>query len=91
MAASKFAISSNYKRYRVHALAKAWHHIPFGQVIFAGPQAHVSFACCSVWHAASAFAEALCLAPFASAKPTDMAVASNTITKAFSMVASSLG
>ena len=28
-------------------LAKAWHHIPFGHTVFAGPQAQVSFVCCS--------------------------------------------
>jgi hypothetical protein len=38
----------DWTRYRVHALEKAWHHIPFWQAAFAGPQAQLSFACCSV-------------------------------------------
>jgi hypothetical protein len=60
-------------------------------VIFAGPQAHVVFTCCSVVHGASeAFSGAFALCPFASAKPTDMAVASNTMTNVLSMVSSSL-
>jgi hypothetical protein len=35
---------ADYTRYRVHALAKAWHHIPCGHGIFAGPQAQFAFA-----------------------------------------------
>jgi hypothetical protein len=35
-------------RYRVHAFVKAWHHIPLWHGVFAGPQAHVAFVCCSV-------------------------------------------
>jgi hypothetical protein len=33
--------------YGLQMLAKAWHHIPFGHTVFAGPQAQVSFVCCS--------------------------------------------
>ena len=59
------------------------------QVIFAGPQAHVAVTRCSVAHGASeALAGALC--PFASANPTDMAVASNAMANVLSMVSSSL-
>jgi len=73
----------------VHALVKAWHHIPVWHNVFAGPQAHVAFVCCSVWQYDGAFCLDIC--PFAWAKPTDMAVASNAIAKIFSMVSSSLG
>jgi hypothetical protein len=38
------ALCADCARYRVHALVKAWHHIPFWHAIFAGPQAHVAFA-----------------------------------------------
>jgi hypothetical protein len=73
----------------VQAFVKAWHHIPFGHTVFAGPQAHGAFVCCSVWqYASEAFGAFLC--PFASAKPTDMEVASNAIAKVLSMVCSSL-
>jgi hypothetical protein len=81
---------SDCTRYGVQALVKAWQYIPFWHVIFAGPQAHVAFVCCSVWQYDRAFGAALCLCPFASAKPTDMAVTSNAIAKVFSMVCSSL-
>ena len=33
--------------YGLQMLAKAWPHIPFGHTVFAGPQAQVSFVCCS--------------------------------------------
>ena len=76
-------------RYGVHALVKAWQYIPFWHAVFAGPQAHAAFVCCSVWqYASEAFGAFLC--PFASAKPTDMEIASNTIAKVLSMVCSSL-
>jgi hypothetical protein len=84
----QLAPMTDYTTYRVHALVKAWHHIPFWQAIFAGPQAQLSLACCSVWHGERAFGLAIC--PFAPATPTDMAVASNATATVFSMVASSL-
>ena len=75
--------------YGLQMLAKAWPHIPFGHTVFAGPQAHVAVTFCSVAHGASeALAGALC--PFASANPTDMAVASNAMANVLSMVSSSL-
>jgi len=85
----QLAPRAGFARYGVQLFVKAWQYIPAGQVIFAGPQAQVAFACCSVWHCASeAFGGALC--PFASAKPADMAVASNAMAKVLSMVFSSL-
>ena len=48
MAASKLALCADYTRYRVQALTKPWHHCPFWHNVFAGPQVHVAFACCSV-------------------------------------------
>jgi hypothetical protein len=67
---------------------KAWQYIPFGHTVFAGPQAHVSFACSSVEHGDRAFGLAIC--PFASAQPTDMESASTATAKILSMVIPSL-
>jgi hypothetical protein len=61
--------------YGLQVLAKAWHHIPFGHTVFAGPQAQVSFVCCSFWQYGRVFGLAIC--PFASANPTDIAIASS--------------
>jgi hypothetical protein len=71
--------------YGLHTLDGKWQNIPFAQTVFAGPQAHVSAAGCS------ALQDILggCLAagrPFASAKPTDMAIARTAIAKVFSML-----
>jgi hypothetical protein len=66
---------------------KVWQNIPFGHIIFPGPQRHVAFVCCSISQG-GAFGDAL--APFASAEPTDMAVASNATAKVFNMISSSL-
>jgi hypothetical protein len=71
----------------VQAFVKPWHHCPFSHTFFAGPQAHFALACCSVWQVGRAFD----LAPFASAKPADMVVASKAIAKILSIVSSSLG
>jgi hypothetical protein len=80
---SKLAPLASWTRYRVHAFAKAWQYIPAAQVTFAGPQAHVAFACCSVRHGDRV---GLAICPFASASPTDMAVASSAIEKVLNMI-----
>jgi hypothetical protein len=67
---------------------KVWQNIPFGHIILPGPQRHVAFVCCSISQGGGAFGGAL--VPFASAKPTDMAVTSNATAKVFSMISSSL-
>jgi hypothetical protein len=63
---------------------KAWHHIPFWQVIFAGPQAHVAAAGRSVSHGDRGF----CICPLAWAIPTDIPIASTTTVKALNIVPS---
>jgi hypothetical protein len=70
-----------FARYRMQAFMKAWQYAPAGQVIFAGPQAHVAVTRCSVAHGDRAFGLA-----FASATPTDVAVASSAIAKILNMV-----
>jgi hypothetical protein len=75
--------------YGLHTLPMKWQKYPLGQTVFAGPQAQVSLPGCS------ALQDILggCLAagrPFASAKPTDMAIARTAIAKVFSMSSSSL-
>jgi hypothetical protein len=64
---------------------KAWHHIPFGHIIFAGPQRHVPAARCSVSHCDRA-GLGVYLCPLACANPTDMTIASKLKVKVLSMV-----
>ena len=75
----------------------AWHHIPLGHTVLAGPQAHVAAACRSVSQYVSGCAPNS-LNPWRSipgekaaaawADPTDIAVASNAIAKLLSIASS---
>jgi hypothetical protein len=67
-----------------------WQNWSFWQTVFDGPQAHGADAGCSALQdIAGGLGLATCRT-FASAKPTDMAIARKLITKVFSMVSSSL-
>jgi hypothetical protein len=68
---------------------KAWHHIPFGHIIFAGPQRHVAAAGRSVSHCDRA-GLGVYICPLACANPTDMTIASKLKVKVLSMFCSSL-
>jgi hypothetical protein len=50
----------------VRVLVKVWQNIPFGHIIFPGPQRHVAFVCCSISQGGGAFGAAFGLTPFAS-------------------------
>jgi hypothetical protein len=67
-----------------------WQNCPFWQTVFDGPQAHgADDGCSALQDIAGGLGLATCR-PFASAKPTDMAIARQVIAKVFSMVSSSL-
>ena len=67
-----------------------WQNWSFWQTIFSGPQAHgADEGCSALQDIAGGLGLAACR-PFASAKPTDMAIARKAIAKVFSIVSSSL-
>ena len=67
-----------------------WQNCPFWQTVFAGPQAHgADDGCSALQDIAGGLGLATCR-PFASAKPTDMAIARKAIAKVFSIISSSL-
>src|SRR5262249_38185851 len=67
-----------------------WQNWSFWQTTFSGPQAHgADDGCSALQDIAGGLGLAACR-PFASAKPTDMAIARKAIAKVFSMVSSSL-
>src|SRR5215813_2296269 len=67
-----------------------WQNWSFWQTIFSGPQAHgADDGCSALQDIAGGLGLAACR-PFASAKPTDMAIARKAIAKVFSIVSSSL-
>jgi hypothetical protein len=71
--------------YGLQIPAKAWQYIPFSQVTFPGPQAHVAAAARSVSHGESF---CMCMCPLAWANPTDIPIASTTTAKVLSIVPS---
>ena len=67
-----------------------WQNCPFWQTVFAGPQAHgPGDGCSALQDIAGGLGLATCR-PFASATPTDMAIARKATAKVFSIISSSL-
>jgi len=67
-----------------------WQNWSFWQTIFSGPQAHGPDDGCSALQVIAGGLGLAACRPFASAKPTDMAIARKAIAKVFSIVSSSL-
>ena len=67
-----------------------WQNWSFWQTIFSGPQAHGPDDGCSALQVIAGGLGLATCRPFASAKPTDIAIARKAIAKVFSIVSSSL-